>query len=191
MGSLVNANELKRKVMIELDGQPFVVVEVFFAAPTARGASTMVKAKIRNLLNGAVLDKTFKTSEKFKEPDVEVAPASFLYADADGFYFMDDASFEQFSLSQAKMEDLKGFMKEGIPIQALKFNGQYVSLQLPVYVDLKVTYAEPIVKGDSGGGTVTKAATLETGKDVKVPMYIKEGDVVKVNTQTGEVSGRA
>lgn len=188
---MINANELKRKDVISVEGEPCSVVEVTFASPSARGASTMVKVRVKNLLTGAVQDKNYRTSEKFDEPDVETAPASFLYSDQDAYHFMDEASFEQFSLSQEKMAELKGYIKEGVPIQALKFNGNYVSLQLPVYVELKIASTTPVVKGDSGGGTVGKEATLETGLEVRVPLYIKEGDIVKVNTQTGEVAGRA
>src|SRR4029453_5654594 len=97
--ALIAANELKRKLMIAIDGQPYVVVDVFFASPTARGAATMVRTKLRQLLTGAVLEKSFRSSENFGERDVELTPASFLYADADGFHFMDEKSYEQFSFS--------------------------------------------------------------------------------------------
>lgn len=187
--SMINANELKKKMIIKIDEQPFSVIEVFYATPSARGASTMARVKVRNLLNGAVLEKNFRTNERFEEPDIEEGPASFLYSDSDAYHFMDETSFEQFSLPLAKLGELKGYIKEGVAIQALKYNGNYISLSLPVYVDLKVTSAEP--SRESGGGGVTKQATLETGLEVRVPMYIKEGEIVKVNTQTGEVAGRA
>src|SRR3989338_8986296 len=146
---MIGANELKKKDTILVDGQPVIVTDVTFSSPSARGASTMVKVRVRNLLTGAVLDKNFKTAEKFDEADIETVPASFLYSDADGFHFMDDATYEEFGLSQEKMADLKGYLKEGVPIQALKYNGKPVSLVLPVYVELKVTSAEPGFRGDS------------------------------------------
>src|ERR1051325_6783909 len=96
---LIAANELKRKLLISVDAQPYAVLDVFFASPTARGAATMVRTKLRHLLTGAVMEKSFRASEKFEEPDVELAPASFLYADADGFHFMDEKSYEQFLFS--------------------------------------------------------------------------------------------
>lgn len=185
----IGANELKKKLMILIDGQPNVILDVTFAAPSARSASTMVKAKVRNLLNGAVQDKTFRTSEKFEEADVEKVAASFLYSDPDAYHFMDEATYEQFSFTLAKIADVKGFIKEGTPLQVLKYNGVPVSLEFPVYVELKVTFAEPA--RESGAGNVNKLATLETGIEVRVPNYIKEGDIVRVNTQTGEVGGRA
>src|SRR6266571_4547363 len=95
--ALISANELKRKLLIEFDGQPYAVIDVFFASPTARGAATMVRTKLRHLLTDAVLEKSFRSSEKFGEPDVELAPASFLYSDANGFHFMDEKSYEQFT----------------------------------------------------------------------------------------------
>ncbi len=188
--AMIGANELKKKMVILVDGQPYTVVDVVFSSPSARGASTMVRVKIKNLLNGLLLDKNFKTGEKFGEADVEKAPASFLYADTDSYHFMDDATYEQFSLSLDKISDVKGFIKEGTPMQVVKFNGEPVTLEFPVYVELKVTYTEPSVKGDSAG-SVLKLAKLETGIEVKVPQYVKDGDIVRVNTQTGEVSGRA
>ena len=187
---LIGANELKKKEIILVDGQPFIVLEVTFASPTARSASAMVRARLKHLLSGAVQDKNFKTGEKFQEADVELTPASLLYSDAEAFHFMDETTYEQFSLKIEKIADIKGYLKEGIPVQALKYNGTPVSLQLPVYVELKIIFTEPGHKGDSSGG-VLKPATLETGLEVRVPLYIKEGDTVRVNTQTGEVPGRA
>src|SRR5258707_15266506 len=97
--ALISANELKRKLLIGVEGQPYVVLEVFFASPTARGAATMVRTKLRHLLTGAVMEKSFRSSEKFEEPDAELVPASFLYSDAHGFHFMDEKSYEQFVFS--------------------------------------------------------------------------------------------
>lgn len=187
---MVSANELKKKMFIVVDGHPNVVLDVTFATPSARGASTMVRVKVRNLMSGAVLDKNCKSSEKFEEADIEKGPASFLYSDTDAYYFMDDTTYEQFPLSLEKLAEVKGYIKEGTPLQVVKYNGQPVSLEFPVYVELKVDYTEPSVKGDSAG-SVLKLAKLETGIEVKVPQYVKEGDLVRVNTQTGEVSGRA
>src|SRR4051812_16490354 len=122
--ALIGANELKKKLLIEIDGQPYNVLDVFFATPTARGASTMVRTRLKNLLNGAVLEKSFKTSEKFAEPNVEMARVSFLYSDGDGFHFMDGESFEQFTLSKDSVGDDKYYLKEGLTLELFKFNGQ-------------------------------------------------------------------
>ena len=189
--ALITANELKRKLLISVDGQPYVVLEVFFASPTARGAATMVRTKLRQLLTGAVLERSFRATEKFEEPDVELVPASFLYSDTHGFHFMDEKSYEQFTFSAEDVEDDRGYLKEGVSLQVLKYNGAAVSLQLPQYVELAVTSTELGMRGDTAAGGASKQATLETGLAVRVPLFIKEGEVVRVNTQTGEVAGRA
>jgi elongation factor P len=189
--ALIGANELKRKMLITVENQPYTVIEVFFASPTARGAATMVRTRLRQLLTGAVLEKSFKSTEKFAEPDVQLTPASFLYSDADGFHFMDEASFEQFSFTSEEVGDERGYLKEGTSLQILKYNGAPVSMQLPQFVELVVAQTEPGTRGDTAAGGATKPATLETGLEVRVPLFIKEGEVVRINTQTGEVAGRA
>ena len=189
--ALVGANELKRKLLIDVDGQPYLVLDVFFASPTARGGATMVRTRLRHLLTGAVLEKSFRSSEKFAEPDVEFAPASFLYSDAEGSHFMDEKSYEQFAFSNEEVGDDRGYLKEGISLQVLKYNGAPVSLQLPQYVELAVVSTELGLRGDTAAGGATKQATVETGLVVRVPLFIKEGEIVRVNTQTGEVAGRA
>jgi elongation factor P len=189
--AMIAANELKRRSMIAVDGQPYTVVDVLFASPTARGAATMVRTKLRHLLTGAVIEKSFRSSEKFEEPDVELAPASFLYSDIHGFHFMDETSYEQFTFSAEAMTDYSGYLKEGVSLEVLKHNGFPVSLQLPQFVDLAVASAEFGVRGDTAAGGATKQATLETGLAVRVPLFIKDGEIVRVNTQTGEVLGRA
>lgn len=189
--ALIGANELKKKMLIEIDGQPYNVLDVFFATPTARGASTMVRTKLKNLLNGAVLEKSFKTSEKFSEPDVQLATVSFLYSDPSGFHFMDQSTYEQFTLSEDQIGDDRWYLKEDLVLDIFKYNGQPVSLQLPQYVELAVTSAEPGLRGDTAAGGATKVATLQTGLEVRVPLFIKEGEIVRVNTQSGEVTGRA
>ncbi len=189
--ALVGANELKRKLLITVEGQPYTVLEVFFASPTARGAATMVRTRLRHLLSGAVLEKSFKAIEKFAEPDVQLTPASFLYADGDGLHFMDESSYEQFTFSDEQVGDERGYLKEGTSLHLLKYNGAPVSLQLPQFVELAVTATEPGLRGDTAAGGATKPATVETGLQVRVPLFIKEGEIVRVNTQTGEVAGRA
>jgi elongation factor P len=189
--ALVGANELKRKMLISVDGMPYTVLEVFFASPTARGAATMVRTRLRQLLTGAVLEKSFKATEKFAEPDVQFTPASFLYADSEGLHFMDESNYEQFMFTDEQVGDDRGYLKEGISLQILKYNGAPISLQLPQYVELKITETEPGMRGDTAAGGATKKAKLETGLSVNVPLFIKEGETVRVNTQTGEVAGRA
>jgi len=189
--ALIGANELKKKMLIEVEGQPYHVEDVFFATPTARGASTMVRTRLKNLLNGTVQEKSFRTSEKFPEPDVEIARVSFLYNDADGFHFMDQGTYEQFTLRDEVIGDDRFYLKEGLVLELFKYNGQAVSLQLPQYVELAIASTEPGARGDTAAGGATKVAKLETGLEVRVALFMKEGEVVRVNTESGEVAGRA
>lgn len=189
--ALIGANELKRKMLIEIDGQPYTVIEVLFATPSARGASTMVRTKLRHLITDAVLEKSFKTSEKLQEPDVVLTPASFLYSDEEGFYFMDEKSYEQFFLTAEQLGDDRLYLKEGISLQVRKYNDVPISMQLPPFVELAVVSTESGIRGDTASGGSTKPAKLETGLQVRVPLFIKEGEVVRVSTQTGEFVGRA
>jgi elongation factor P len=189
--ALIGANELKRKMVIAVDGQPFTVIDVSFATPSARGASTMVRTRLRNLLNGAVLEKSFRSSEKFEEPDIQLTPASFLYSDGEGSHFMDESTYEQFAFSAEQVGDDRVYLKEGTSVQLLKYNGAPVSLQLPQFVELAVTYTEPGTRGDTAAGGASKTAKLETGLEIRVPLFIKEGETVRVDTRTGDFAGRA
>ncbi|MBI4845613.1 MAG: elongation factor P [Candidatus Omnitrophica bacterium] len=188
---MISANELKRKAMIMIDGEPYQVLEVFIALPSARGASTMVRVKIRHLLSGLAQDRTFKAADKFIEADVDIVDAHFLYKDADAYYFMDQNTFETLELSQPMAGDLAGYLIEELAVKIMMYNGAPASLELPPFVNMKVTQTDAPIQqaGSAGGGT--KNATLASGLVVKVPQYIVAGETVRVNTQTGEVSGRA
>ena len=191
MASLIDAISVKRKMFFEFENTPYHCLDVEVSTPTARGAQTLVRLKMRNLITRAVFDKTFKASDKFKEPDLEMVPASFLYTDGDGFYFMDQESFETLTLSEEMMGDARDFLTEGLIIQVHKYNGNPIGLQMPTHVELTVTETEPGVKGDSSQGTVTKPAKLETGVEIRVPLFVKEGERVKVSTESREFAGRA
>jgi elongation factor P len=188
---MLSASELKLKSLIMIDGQPYQVVEVFFATPSARGASTMVRTKVRHLLNSTVQDKSFKTSEKFEEPDIEITTANFLYKDGEGYYFMDQASFETVAVPKSVVGDSARFLHEQLEVRIMKYNDSPASIELPAFVNLKVVEAEPgnVHAGSAGAGT--KSAKLETGLVVRVPTHISEGEAVRVNTETGEFVGRA
>src|SRR5512139_3145968 len=148
--ALIGANELKRKMLITIDQQPYSVVDVFFASPSARGASTMVRTKLRNLITDAVQEKTFRANEKFEEPDVVLSPASFLYSDGENCHFMDEGTYEQFALTGEQLRDDKLYLKEGISLQVLKYNGNPIAIQLPPFVELYVTSTEPGGRNDTG-----------------------------------------
>ena len=143
------------------------------------------------MLTRAVFDRTFKASDKFKEPDLQTVEASYLYSDADGSYFLDQETFETLNLSQQMIGDALDLLLEGTIIHIDKYNGNPIGLQLPAQVELSVTYTEPGVRGDTASGSVTKPARLETGIEVRVPFFIKEGEKIKVDTETRQFSGRA
>jgi elongation factor P len=191
MAALVNAIDIKRKMFFEFEGTPFRCLEKDISTPTARGGQTLVRIKMRNMLNDAVIDKTFKAEDKFKEPDLETVPASYLYTDSDGSYFLDQASFETHILDTDKMGDTLDMLLEGTIVQINKFNGNPIGLDLPIQVTLTVQYTEPAVRGDTSSGSVTKAAKLETGAEIRVPLFVKEGEKVIINTDTREFSSRA
>jgi elongation factor P len=191
MAALIDAIDVKRKMFVEFENAPFCCLESDISTPTARGGQTLVRLKIRNMLTRAVFDKTFKANDKFKEPDLQTVDASYLYSDADGSYFLDQESFETLPLNGEIVGDALDLLVEGCMIQIDKYNGNPIGLQLPQQVELMVTYTEPGVRGDTAGGSVTKPAKVETGIEVRVPMFIKEGEKIKVYTETREFAGRA
>jgi elongation factor P len=191
MAALIDAIDVKRKMFFEFESIPYVCLDVEVSTPTARGGQTLVRLKMRNLLTRAVFDKTFKASDRFKEPDVDMVPASYLYSDTGGFYFMDQESFETLTLSPEMVGDAVDLIVEGVIIQLHRYNGNPIGLQLPPHVELSVKYTEPGVRGDTSSGSVTKPATLETGIEIRVPLFIKEGETIKVSTETREFAGRA
>ena len=191
MAALIDAIDVKRKMFFELDNTPYLCLDVEVSTPTARGAQTLVRLKMRNLLTRAVFDKTFKASDRFKEPDLDMVEASYLYGDGSGFHFMDQESFETVTLSGEMMGDAVELIVEGAIVQLPKYNGNPIGLQLPPHVELKVTYTEPGARGDTASSNVTKPAKLETGIEIRVPLFIKEGETIKVSTETREFAGRA
>lgn len=191
MAALIEAINVKRKMVFEFESTPFYCMDAEVNSPTARGGQTLVRLKMRNLLTSAVFEKTFKAGEKFKEPDLVLVEATYLYSDGSGYHFLDQESFETLTLSEAMIENARDFLIEGILIQVHKYNGNPIGLLLPVFVDLDVKETEPGVKGDTSSGSVTKVAKLETGLEIRVPLFIKEGEKVKVSTETREFAGRA
>jgi elongation factor P len=191
MASLIEAIDVKRKMFFELEGAPYHCLDVEVSRPTARGGQTLVRLKMRNLLTRAVFDKTFKAGDKFAEPDLVQVSASYLYADGTGYHFMDQDSYETLTLGTAIVGEDRLLLVDNVLVQVLKYNGSPIGLQFPPHVELTVTATEPGVRGDTASGGVTKAATLETGLAIRVPLFIKEGEKVKVHTETREFAGRA
>lgn len=191
MAVLLDAINIKKRSLFELDNTPYSCLDAEVNTPTARGGQTLVRLKMRNLLTNAVFEKTFKASDKFKEPDLQMVPASYLYSDGEGSHFLDQDNFETLTLAEEVIGNALDFLIEGALVDLLKYNGNPIGLNLPMFVELAVKFTEPGVRGDSSSGSVTKPATLETGLEIRVPLFIKEGEKVKISTETREFAGRA
>lgn len=173
--------DLKKNVLITLDGQPYKVIE-YSQKVMGRGGS-IVNVRVKNLITGALIPKTFKGQEKIEPAEVTTKKVQYLYKDEDKFYFMDPSTFEQYELSNDLVGDSKDFMKDGDEMEIQFYNGSAINLTLPKNLWLEVTYTENAVKGDTST-SVMKDATLETGVVVKVPAFIKTGDVISIDTET-------
>ncbi len=191
MAVLIDAIDVKRRTLFEIDNTPFACMEAQVSTPTARGGQTLVRLKIRNLLTNAVFEKTFKAGDKFREPDLHLVPASYLYSDSSGSHFLDQQSYETLTLAAELIGNALDFLIGGALVELLKYNGNPIGLELPKFVELEVASSEPGVRGDSSSGGTTKPATLETGLEIRVPLFIKEGEKVRVSTETREFAGRA
>jgi elongation factor P len=191
MAALIDAIDVKRKTFFEFENTPYLCLEAVVNTPTARGGQTLVRLKIRNLLTNAVFEKSFKANDKFKEPDLQSVPASYLYSDGDSSHFLDQESFETLTLSDQMVGDALDLLVEGAIVELRKYNGNPIGLDLPNFVELKIAETEPGIRGDVANGTVTKSATLETGLVIRVPLFLKQGEKVKVSTESREFVARA
>lgn len=179
--------DLKKGTVCQIDGQPYRVIE-YGQKVMGRGGS-IVNVKLKNLITGAVIPKTFKGQDKIETAEVSNRTVQYLYNDGDTFFFMDPESFEQFELPADIVDEASGFLKEGENLTLQFFGDRVINVELPKNIYLEVTYAEDVVKGDTTS-SVLKDATLETGVTVKVPAFIKVGDIISVDTTTGEYRER-
>lgn len=179
--------DLKKGTVVQLDGKPYRVTE-YSQKVMGRGGS-IVNVKLKNLIDGSVIPKTFKGQDKIESAEVSNKTVQYLYSDGEMFYFMDPENFEQFELSADIVDATAGYLKESDMLSLQFFGDKVINVELPKNVHLEVTYAEDVVKGDTTS-SVLKDATLETGLVVKVPAFIKTGDVISVDTETGEYRER-
>ena len=187
---MISTSDFKRGLVIQIDGAPCVILDVAFQSPSARGASTMVKTRYRNLLTGQVLDKTFRSGDKLEEADFERHKGQFLYADGDRGVFMDLENYEQFELEADSFAPIAPFLLEGTEVQLGLFQGRMVNVDLPQNVELTVVETAPVLKNATATAQ-TKEAILETGLKLQVPPYLDVGDRVKVDTRDGRFISRA
>jgi elongation factor P len=184
----MDLNDVKLGVIVLMNNEPYQVIWSNRMRTAQR--KPVMQAKLRNVISGKVMEYSFKFGEKVQEADVSREKASFLYAGPEGTHFMNAETFETIDMPKIATEEQENFLKEGMEVQVLRFNGKPVSIELPIKVDLKVAEAPPGITGNSGGN-VTKPVKMETGLVVNAPMFIKEGDTLRIDTRTGEYVERA
>ena len=180
---MVIAGDFRNGVTFDMDGAVFQIIEFQHVKP-GKGAA-FVRTKIRNVITGAVVERTFNPTDKFPEAYIERKEMQYMYTDGELYYFMDMESYEQIPLNKDKLPDTFEFVKENEMVKIISYKGDVFGVEPPTFVELRVTHSEPAIKGDTVNNTM-KPATMETGVTIKVPMFISEGDVLKIDTRTGE-----
>jgi elongation factor P len=187
MSVLPSLNSIKVGLNILVGGEPYQVQTANFVRMQQR--KPVMQTKMKNLINGKVLEYSFKAGERVEEADLEKGKGDYLYTDQSGVYFMDSSTFEQLAIDPDFLRERTKLLKEGMQVDILYFNGKPITISFPPKIELHVTSTPPGIKGDSAGN-VTKQATLETGLIVNVPLFVKEGDTIRVNTETLEYTER-
>ncbi|MCF7820424.1 MAG: elongation factor P [Candidatus Pacebacteria bacterium] len=180
---MLNFNEIKTGKIIEVNNEPYIIMQSSHHK-VARGGAVL-KTKLKNIINGNTLEKTFQGNDKAQEAETEKQKADFLYKDELEAHFMNNSNYEQFSLNLEEIGEQARFLKEGTEVSVLYFQNRPVTIELPIKMEFKVTSAPPGVKGNSAGN-VTKSIEIETGAQITAPLFVNEGDVIRVNTETGE-----
>lgn len=183
----IDTSRFKNGLKVEIDGSPFVMIYFQHVKPGKGGA--FVRTKIKNLLTGKVLDRTFRSGEKIEEADIEEKKMQYLYQDGEDLVFMDTSSYDQTPMSQKVVGDCRKFLQENEVVQVLFWRGSPVNIELPPFIVAVVSQCDPGLRGDTASN-VTKPATIETGAVVQVPLFIKEGEKIRIDTRTGEYSER-
>jgi elongation factor P len=182
-----DTSDIKKNLKIKLDGVPFSVVDFQFVKPGKGNAFT--RTKLRNMYTGAVIERTFRSNEKLEPADMEERQMQFLYKETDSFVFMDTVSYDQLNLSAEQLGENQWYLIDGTNVDVLFFNEKPIGVTPPTFVVMKVLHTEPGFKGDTSGGAM-KSATMETGLNVSVPLFINEGEMLKIDTRTGGYSER-
>ncbi|MBR5218442.1 MAG: elongation factor P [Clostridia bacterium] len=185
---MISAGEFRNGITFEFEGNVFQIVEFQHVKP-GKGAA-FVRTKLKNVINGGVVEKTFRPTDKMPKAHIERKDMEYLYSDGDLFYFMDQETYEQLPLNQEQLGDALKFVKENMLVKILSYKGNVFGVEPPNFVELAVSQTEPGVKGDTATGA-TKPATLETGATIYVPLFINEGDMIRVDTRSGEYMERA
>jgi elongation factor P len=183
MADVIDTSEFRKGLKIEVEGDPFEIIEFQHVKPGKGGA--FVRTRIKSLFTGNTLDRTFRAGDKVGRPDIDEREMQYLYAQGDEYYFMDNRSYEQTFITAEILGDARNFLKENIVVSVLFYQGKALGTSLPNTVELKVASCDPGVRGDTVSGA-TKPATMETGYVVNVPLFINEGDLLRVDTRTGD-----
>ena len=178
----VSTTDFRNGLKVEIDNEPFIIVEFQHVKPGKGGA--FVRTKLKSLRSGNVIDRTYRSGEKLDTPELEEKKMQYLYAADKDRVFMDTTNYEQVSLNEGQLGDSINYLKENMEIKVLYYKGQPINIDIPMFVELAISQTEPGVRGDTASGG-SKPATLETGAVIKIPFYLNEGDIVKVDTRTG------
>ncbi|MEI7448285.1 MAG: elongation factor P [Desulfomonile sp.] len=175
--------DFRKGLKIELNGEPFIIADFLHVKPGKGGA--FVRTTLKSLISGNVIDRTFRSGEKVDKPDLEEKQMQFLYESDGEYHFMDSETYEQLFLVEGQLGDARNYLQENVTVTLLFHNGKPIGVDVPIFVELTVTATEPGVRGDTASGA-TKPATLETGMTVQVPLFVNEGDALKIDTRTGK-----
>jgi elongation factor P len=188
---VITTSEFKKGGRILFDGEPHTIEDYSVQTPSARGASTLVRCKLRNIVTGLLVERTFKAGEKFEVPDVSFRRVQYLYDDGEACHFMDTASYEQCSLTHETIEEIRPWLVEEMQLDSVTWDGKVVGLKLPIYVEAVVDVVGAGSRGDTVSGKTLKDATLTNGRTIKVPLFIESGERILVDPTTGEFVRRA
>ncbi|MEK6683084.1 MAG: elongation factor P [Nitrospirota bacterium] len=185
---VISTSEFRSGAKVEISGEPFIIVDYQHVKPGKGGA--FVRTRLKSLKTGNILERTYRSGETLDEPDMEEKEMQFLYAQGPEYHFMDTSSYEQLSFDQGQLGESRDFLKENMRVKILIYKGKPLTVEVPTFVNLKIARTDPGVRGDTASGG-TKPAVLETGATIKVPLYLEEGDVIKIDTRSHAYVERA
>ncbi len=183
MGSVLTAGDLRKGLKLEIDGEPYIIVDFEFSKP-GKGQA-LYRCRLKNMITGSQFDRTYRSGDKFNSADLEEQEMEYLYREGERYCFMNTSSYEQIEVPEQQVGDAANFLTENLKVDMLLFQGRPIGIDLPNFVELKVVKADPGIKGDTASGA-TKPVTMETGLVLQVPLFIEEGEVLKLDTRTGQ-----
>ncbi|MDR3554341.1 MAG: elongation factor P [Syntrophobacteraceae bacterium] len=183
MASILTAGELRKGVKIEIDGDPYLITDFEFTKP-GKGQA-LYRCRLKNMITGIQFDRTYRSGDKFNSADLEEQEMQYLYSDGQTFHFMNMSSYEQIEMTAEAVGDASNFLSENLLVSVLLFQGRPIAISLPNFVDLQIVSSAPGIKGDTASGS-TKPATLSTGHVIQVPLFVEEGETVRIDTRTGQ-----